>query len=116
MSSGERKGYRGIADKVDIISEKAFLKTYENTCATHFLSEAPIEDILYVLEEFKADCLNEMVIQLNSDKKHVILEDGKGLKLKMKILKEKEAENEDEVHLVFSKKAGSVAAQYELMD
>lgn len=76
--------------------------------------------MLKTLEEFKADCNPELVIDANLDKKFVILEDKarNGLKLKLKFFKGEEAEEgeEQKIKLRFMKKRGSVEDQYSLME
>jgi hypothetical protein len=68
--------------------------------------------VLKTLEEFKADCNPELIIDANLERKFVILEDKarNGLKLKLKFFKGEEAEEgeEQKLKIRFMKKKGSV--------
>mmetsp|Transcript_16836 Transcript_16836/g.16089 ORF Transcript_16836/g.16089 Transcript_16836/m.16089 type:complete len:133 (+) Transcript_16836:666-1064(+) len=115
MKSGSKKPYRGEEEELQVVSDKLFVKTYQFNQVSDFTTEEGPQNVLQAIEEFKADCNNDLEIAPNLEKKFILLQDkSRNLEIKLKLLKE--VESQERLRLKFLKKKGSLQDQYEFMD
>ena len=60
---------------MEVVSSKKFVSTYKFNFGSEFTTEENAQSVFSTLEEFKADCNQDLIVEPNFENKFILIED-----------------------------------------
>lgn len=103
-------------DRLKFISSAKFVQTYKFNNFGEFLTEESPSEIFDLIDNYRQEIDNNLLITFNEAKKRIIIEEkSKALKLSLKFFKLDDDEEDHRLKMKFTKKSGQAKHQFKLI-